>query len=325
MRSPHEQGPSRMARPACLALTPPTPPALSPGHRGRLDRYLVRQPATGLGTRLLRPRRHPALAPRPDHPPGRPRQPGGEQVRIEISNEYGDLPMTVGAATSPRPASRRRHRPRIKPLTFGGETSATIPPGALIWSDPADLSVAALDTLSVSLYLPENHADHDLAQRWPADRLHRRGRPDHRGELRARHHHQFAHLPQRHSRRRKARCTFDRALRRFDHRRRQLDPNENKRWPDILAERIVATGADVSLLNEGISGARVLRDRMGTNALARFDEDVLSHPRADTVVVMMGINDIGWPDSLLPRKASPPPCQRHHRRLQAADRARPRP
>ena len=39
----------------------------------------------------------------------------------------------------------------------------------------------------------------------------------------------------------------------------------------------------VAVLNEGISGARVLRDRMGDNALARFDRDVLSHPHADTV------------------------------------------
>lgn len=81
----------------------------------------------------------------------------------------------------------------------------------------------------------------------------------------------------------------------------------NNRWPDILAERVVATGANVALLNEGISGARVLRDRMGQNALARFDEDVLSHPRADTVVVMMGINDIGWPDSLLVPPGEPAP------------------
>jgi lysophospholipase L1-like esterase len=42
------------------------------------------------------------------------------------------------------------------------------------------------------------------------------------------------------------------------------------------------------------------------NALARFDEDVLSHPRTDTVILMMGINDIGWPDSVLePRVPAP--------------------
>ena len=44
---------------------------------------------------------------------------------------------------------------------------------------------------------------------------------------------------------------------------------------------------------------------MGVNALARFDEDVLSHPRADTVILMMGINDIGWPDSVLDRAPAP--------------------
>ena len=61
------------------------------------------------------------------------------------------------------------------------------------------------------------------------------------------------------------------------------------------------------MLNEGISGARVLRDRMGDNALARFDRDVLSHPHADTVVLMMGINDIGWPGTILVPEGEPAP------------------
>jgi lysophospholipase L1-like esterase len=49
------------------------------------------------------------------------------------------------------------------------------------------------------------------------------------------------------------------------------------------------------VLNQGISGDKVLSDRMGVNALARFDRDVLSQPHAGTVTLMMGINDIGWP------------------------------
>ena len=47
---------------------------------------------------------------------------------------------------------------------------------------------------------------------------------------------------------------------------------------------------------------------MGDNALARFDRDVLSQPHADTVVLMMGINDIGWPDTLLVPKGEPAPA-----------------
>ena len=81
----------------------------------------------------------------------------------------------------------------------------------------------------------------------------------------------------------------------------------NHRWPDFLAERLNEADARVAVINQGISGARVLRDRMGDNALARFDRDVLSHPHADTVVLMMGINDIGWPGTLLVPKGEPAP------------------
>ena len=79
----------------------------------------------------------------------------------------------------------------------------------------------------------------------------------------------------------------------------------NHRWPDYLAERL--KGANVAVVNEGISGARILTDRMGDNALARFDRDVLSQPLADTVVLMMGINDIGWPDTVLVPKGERTP------------------
>ena len=65
-------------------------------------------------------------------------------------------------------------------------------------------------------------------------------------------------------------------------------------------------GYILAVLNEGISGARVLSDRMGVNSLARFDRDVLSLPHADTVVLMMGINDIGWPGCILaPHEPAP--------------------
>jgi lysophospholipase L1-like esterase len=84
-------------------------------------------------------------------------------------------------------------------------------------------------------------------------------------------------------------------------------PDANHRWPDFLARRLAqAGGTPTAVLNEGISGARVLRDCMGVNALARFDHDVLSHAHADTVILMMGINDIGWPGCILaPREEAP--------------------
>src|SRR5207245_5986485 len=72
-------------------------------------------------------------------------------------------------------------------------------------------------------------------------------------------------------------------------------PDANRRWPDLLARRSAPSG--VAVANAGISGARMLGDRMGANALARFEQDVLSQPGVRSVVVLMGINDIGWPGS----------------------------
>jgi lysophospholipase L1-like esterase len=53
----------------------------------------------------------------------------------------------------------------------------------------------------------------------------------------------------------------------------------------------------------------VLSNRMGVNALARFDRDVLSEPHADTVTLMMGINDIGWPGCALAPSDSEPTAE----------------
>ncbi|MCP6769160.1 GDSL-type esterase/lipase family protein, partial [Klebsiella pneumoniae] len=49
------------------------------------------------------------------------------------------------------------------------------------------------------------------------------------------------------------------------------------------------------MVNAGISGNRLLRDGEGLSALARFERDVLSWTNATHVIVMAGINDIGWP------------------------------
>ena len=73
------------------------------------------------------------------------------------SNAYGTTSLTIGAAH----IALRSTGAQIVPdservLTFSGESSITIPPGALIVSDPVKLAVPALGDLAVSLYLPGN-------------------------------------------------------------------------------------------------------------------------------------------------------------------------
>jgi len=47
------------------------------------------------------------------------------------------------------------------------------------------------------------------------------------------------------------------------------------------------------VLNQGISGNRLLRDVAGVSALARFDRDVLVQPGVKWLMILEGINDIG--------------------------------
>jgi lysophospholipase L1-like esterase len=223
---------------------------------------------------------------------------GGSKVRIVLSNDYGKWPVKVGAAhvalTADEAAGIEPGSDRA--LTFGGKDSIVIPPGAPVISDPVDLAVAPLSELSVSLYFPGSA---------PTDTMHWDG-------------HQtafvatgnkvaeaaFAPESQQTQRVFLSEILVDapegaRAVVMFGDSITDGDGSTvdgNDRWPDNLARRLAeAGGGPVAVLNQGISGDKVLSDRMGVNALARFERDVLAQPYADTVVLMMGINDIGWP------------------------------
>ena len=75
----------------------------------------------------------------------------------------------------------------------------------------------------------------------------------------------------------------------------QSTPDSNQRWPDELARRLQADphSRHLSVLNEGISGNKILLDGAGPNALARFDRDVLAQSGAKYLLILEGINDIG--------------------------------
>ena len=71
--------------------------------------------------------------------------------------------------------------------------------------------------------------------------------------------------------------------------------NANQRWPDELARRLQADPKyrRFSVLNEAISGNKILVDRAGPNALARFDRDIVAQSGVKYLIVLEGINDIG--------------------------------
>lgn len=214
---------------------------------------------------------------------------GGARVRIVLSNRYGAQPIVIGEARVSDAAGAARE------LTFGGKRAATIPAGAPLISDPVDMRVGALEKLAVSVYLPQ--ATPLRTFHWGAQ--------------------QTAHIVDgnatgadtlKDARAMQGRALLSAILVDAPGGKGAVvalgdsitdgngsTPDRDRRWPDYLAGRVGAGG--VAVVNAGISGARLLGDRMGVNAAARFEQDVLSQPGAGTVVVLLGINDIGWPQS----------------------------
>jgi lysophospholipase L1-like esterase len=80
-----------------------------------------------------------------------------------------------------------------------------------------------------------------------------------------------------------------------------LDADHN--WPSDLIRRLRNSpeGSNVAVVNEGIAGNRLLGDCFmasvgcfGVSALARFEKDALALPGVTHVVLLEGVNDIGF-------------------------------
>ena len=243
---------------------------------------------------------------------------GGDKVRIRFSNIYGDRPIQIGAATVAKADTTTPVQSDIDPaskrtLTFGGSPTAVMNKGAELLSDPVNLRVADLATLVISVYYPTAtgpttwHASSTQQNFFgPGDLT---GATDGTPYITTR-----------------ACCwTF---LSGVDVQTDEADGaivvlgdsiadgllstlNGNNRWPDQLAERLVADRRDdvPGVLNVGMAGNRLLHDspdpilgapngieQLGPNALARLNEDVFSQTRPSVVITHLGVNDI-WMDN----------------------------
>jgi lysophospholipase L1-like esterase len=221
---------------------------------------------------------------------------GGDRIRIVLSNEFGDDPLIIGGAAAALSTGKSDvSGSTVRSVTFGGQPSIVIPSGAMILSDPIDFKLPSLTDLAVSIFVPAQRVQiatiHALANQtnyvvhgsvtsllhfdspeeiysWPflkgveVDAGPKAGAVVALGD-----------------------SITDGA---------HSKPDANLRWPDVLAKRLDTAEARVrlSVLNEGISGNRILHDRAGQNVLARLDRDVLSQPNVRYLILLEGINDI---------------------------------
>ena len=79
----------------------------------------------------------------------------GTSVRVQLSNQFGTIPLTVGAATVAVDLKGPALVPgSLHPLSFSGSPSVTVPPGGTATSDPVAFGVRAGEQLAVSVWAP---------------------------------------------------------------------------------------------------------------------------------------------------------------------------
>ena len=223
---------------------------------------------------------------------------GGDRVRVRLTNEYGAKPLRVGAGSVALLDGAGQVVPgSLRQLKFAGQAGVVVPAAAPMISDAVDLEVPALSRLAINLYFPENtgpctcHA-FGAQEAWVSDT----------GDLTS-----AATFPPKQvlqSRLFLSGVEVETAAGRGKVVAVLGDSisdgvgstvGTNRRWPDLLAERLNAGKGRVAwgVANHGISGNRVLDDGAGQSALARFDRDVLATPGLTHVIVFEGVNDLG--------------------------------
>ena len=256
---------------------------------------------------------------------------GGTRARIRVSNVFGDQPVRIGAAHIARRAENADIDPASdRGLTFEGRSSATIPSGSLLISDPVELPLPALSDLAVSLFLPDRtraSTSHLLALQTSYASGEESG--DRTGEVKFPVGKTISSWP--------FLTGVDvavspggAAIVAFGSSTTDGDgstPDANHRWPDALAERLEKESgrwAELGVLNQGIIGNRLLSDNrspgqaggpfgavlekyggaLGPAGLDRFDRDVLSQAGVGYVILALGVNDILFPGSFTPATQS---------------------
>ncbi len=222
---------------------------------------------------------------------------GGKRLRLQLTNPFGGMPVEIGSAHI---ALREKESAIVagsdRAITVSGSKTFRLIPGQTLITDPVDLEFAPLTDLAVSLYFPSSSgplASHALG-------LHTTyisGEGDFTSQAAITEptttaaYYWISAIDVVAPASAAAIVTLGDSITDGA----QSTPNTDRMWPARLAARLQANKAtaNVAVVNQGISGNRLLMDGSGVAALARLDHDVLIQAGAKWLMILEGINDIG--------------------------------
>ncbi|MGC0331333.1 lysophospholipase L1-like esterase [Streptomyces sp. SAI-170] len=222
-----------------------------------------------------------------------------------LSNRFGRQPLTVGAARWGRRTEGHRIDPATSvPLTFDGRADLVLAPGEEAVSDPVPGAVAAGDAFALSLHLPYDTGlatfsvvASETGYAAAGDVTAEAALPD--AELLEVSRYFVSGVDVLAPEGTAIAVAFGDSWMEGA----GTTPGADARFPDQL-NRLLDRGW---VVNQGISGNRLLTDEIGEAALTRVHRDVLDVPGVTHVLLNFGLNDLGSPGSIDPGAPQPLP------------------
>lgn len=225
---------------------------------------------------------------------------GGAAVRVRISNQYGDKPLYIGAASiAYHDQDGAILENSIFQLRLSGKDKFSVPVGESVLTDPVNLRVSPLQELAISLFFADGTGASTIHStgiqtayfsNGEDQSTHRTPRVDAKDDSRY-----FVTDIE---------VLTDSGVRTLvvlgDSTSDGVGSvnDSNTRWPDQLALRLQRQDGyqHISVINAGISGNRILNDGLdpflGPSTLKRFERDVLAKAKVQWVILLQGVNDI---------------------------------
>jgi lysophospholipase L1-like esterase len=219
----------------------------------------------------------------------------GTAARVQLSNAFGDKAIQVkDVHIAKRASGSSIDMASDHAVLFGGQSSFSIAAGAVAVSDSIDFPVASLSDVAVSFYLADSSGANTFHQQGTQTNYVASGDVSGNKDLSNANnigsYYLLANLDVKNMAALGAVVTLGASITDGV----ASNGDDNRRWPNDLAVRLNTAGAVVGVLNQGISGNRLLQDGAGQSAPNRFTRDVLNQPDVKWVIFSDDpINDLG--------------------------------
>lgn len=221
---------------------------------------------------------------------------GGENIRIQVSNMFGNSPVEIQAVEIAKSAGLGKIVPGTNvPVFFNGQPGITMEKDTAAWSDSLEFSFAPLEELAVTIYFGEvsSALTGHPGSRTTSYIMQGRHLDIEKFEYKLKTNHWYiltridVDAPEGYG----AIVTLGDSI--TDG--RGSSTNKNNRWPDNLAVRLQESEEfkHIAVVNMGIGGNAVFSGGLGPKATARFDRDVLDVAGVKWLLILHGVNDIG--------------------------------